>query len=66
MRNLRWAAEHAAEDAEGNPSELDQAREAMRTGFVEAMDDDFNTAGDWPQSSRLPTNANRFLESLTA
>ena len=44
VRNLRWAAEHAAEDAEGNPSELDQAREAMHTGFVEAMDDDFNTA----------------------
>lgn len=63
MRNLRWAAEHAAEDAEGNPSELDQAREAMRTGFVEAMDDDFNTAGGLAAIFSFANECNRFLES---
>ena len=63
VRNLRWAAEHAAEDAEGNPSELDQAREAMRTGFVEAMDDDFNTAGGLAAIFSFANECNRFLES---
>lgn len=45
-KNARWVAESAEDGAEGFDSEaLNAALEAARSAFIEAMDDDFNTAG---------------------
>ncbi len=49
VKNTRWAAQ-AAENDGAQASTLDAAAlqaaiEAMRSGFAESMDDDFNTAG---------------------
>lgn len=62
VRNLRWAAEHAAEGEQSDNAGIDEAREAMRTGFVEAMDDDFNTAGGLAAIFSFANECNRFLE----
>ena len=62
VRNLRWAAEHAAEGEQSDSAALDEAREAMRADFVEAMDDDFNTAGGLAAIFSFANECNRFLE----
>ena len=62
VRNLRWAAENAAEGDQVDCASFDEAREAMKADFVEAMDDDFNTAGGLAAIFSFANECNRFLE----
>lgn len=62
VRNLRWAAEHAAEGDQVDCASFDEAREAMKVDFVDAMDDDFNTAGGLAAIFSFANECNRFLE----
>lgn len=66
VRNLRWAAQNAAETDEAGNIDLDGAREAMRTDFIASMDDDFNTAGALAAIFTFASACNRFLESSDA
>lgn len=46
VRNLTWTADNASAEGEGvDEVALEAAVSALRAGFAEAMDDDFNTAG---------------------
>ncbi|MGN0301772.1 MAG: cysteine--tRNA ligase [Anaerotardibacter sp.] len=46
IKNINWIIQNPAEEAnEWNRDDFARAYTAMRKGFIEAMDDDFNTAG---------------------
>ena len=70
VKNTRWAADNAGTDdaaaAEGAGKALDAAAlvaavEAMRAGFTESMDDDFNTAGALGFVFTFVNEANAFI-----
>ncbi len=67
VKNLRWAAEHAAA-GDGALSEADRALSAAasdaQASFVRQMDDDFNTAGGLAAIFELVTVANRYLDEV--
>ena len=66
VRNLRWAAENAAQADESPCDTAIEAREKMRADFIEAMDDDFNTAGALGAVFTFVSVCNHFLESNEA
>lgn len=63
VENLRWAANHAAADADEAASEAFAAKAAeTRATFKECMDDDFNTAGAMGAVFGFVTECNQYLE----
>lgn len=67
VRNFEWAKRNRANPAEGPASseavdQLETAPEATREAFIEAMDDDFNTAGALAAIFDLVRVVNGFLE----
>lgn len=65
-RNLVWAADHAADAERVDSSELARVNRETQEKFVEAMDDDFNTAGALGAIFTLVSHANAFLEGAPA
>lgn len=65
-RNLVWAADHAADVERVDSSELARVNRETQEKFVEAMDDDFNTAGALGAIFTLVSHANAFLEGAHA
>lgn len=63
VRNLRWAADNAAQAQESPYEDIVAAREKMREDFVAAMDDDFNTAGALAAVFTFVSACNVFLEN---
>ncbi len=61
-RNLDWAVENAADAEENLTKEFARTVKATKEKFVEAMDDDFNTAGALGAVFTLVGAANTFLE----
>ena len=62
VRNLSWAADNAAAAPETDTAALAALVGDTRERFVEAMDDDFNTAGALGAVFSLVGTANSFLE----
>lgn len=63
VRNLKWAAANASDAPETDCAGVRAAVQSARDGFVEAMDDDFNTAGGLGSVFSLVSAANAFLEA---
>ena len=63
VRNLRWAADNAAQAEESPCDDIVEAREKMRADFISAMDDDFNTAGALAAIFTFVSACNHFLEN---
>ena len=64
VKNLRWAADNAStksHELTDADRALGDAVTAAREGFVESMDDDFNTAGALASVFGLVTAANAYL-----
>ncbi len=66
VRNLRWSAQNAAPSEGIDVSACVSAREKMRADFIEAMDDDFNSAGALAAIFTFVSFCNRFLEENKA
>lgn len=66
VRNLRWTADNAAKADESPYTEVVSARKKMQDDFLEAMDDDFNTAGALGAIFTFVSVCNRFLEDNKA
>ncbi len=62
-RNLRWAADNAAEADASPVDDVVAARDKMREDFIASMDDDFNTAGALAAVFTFVSACNLFLEN---
>lgn len=63
VRNLRWAADNAAETDASPVDDVVAARDKMREDFIASMDDDFNTAGALAAVFTFVSACNLFLEN---
>ena len=61
-RNLEWAVANAGAAEATDTREIEEQAKAAREKFIEAMDDDFNTAGALGAVFTLVGAANSFLE----